>query len=425
VSNLSQHHFLKGWWMTPFSSSLPAESDMGPAAFRKWTTAARVATGPRLGSSRVEVRAPLTLAPSVDAAAGQSTRRAHVLGESLFRSALIRERRRADRFEESFFLLLIELGGDASTQPAVASSVLMSLTAATREADVVGWFRRDMVLGVIVPDASGTSEMPDFEARVRRELKLRVHAEMLGHLSFSLHRYSGPKGMEGIEVDANPLVAVGARREKKGLRDGLKRGLDIVSSLALLLLLSPIFAVVGLLVKLTSRGPVFFRQTRVGEGAKPFTMLKFRTMHANADSALHHQFVTNFIQSRGTQAAGKTEVFKIENDPRVTSIGRFLRKTSLDELPQFWNVLRGDMSMVGPRPPLRYELEQYRSWHWRRVLEAKPGVTGLWQVRGRSRTTFDEMVRLDLQYVRTRSLWTDVRILFATPRAVVSGKGAC
>jgi lipopolysaccharide/colanic/teichoic acid biosynthesis glycosyltransferase len=113
------------------------------------------------------------------------------------------------------------------------------------------------------------------------------------------------------------------------------------------------------------------------------------------------------------------------NDPRVTPIGHFLRKTSLDELPQLWNVLRGDMSLVGPRPPVPYEVEQYKPWHCRRVVDAKPGITGLWQVTGRSRTTFDEMVRLDLRYARTQSLWTDIKILLATPAAVIAGKGAC
>jgi lipopolysaccharide/colanic/teichoic acid biosynthesis glycosyltransferase len=117
-------------------------------------------------------------------------------------------------------------------------------------------------------------------------------------------------------------------------------------------------------------------------------------------------------------------VFKLVNDPRVTSVGHFLRRSSLDELPQFLNVLRGDMSLVGPRPPVPYEVERYKSWHVRRLYEAKPGITGLWQVKGRSRTTFDEMVRLDLQYARKRSLWEDIKILLATPRAVVSGKGA-
>jgi lipopolysaccharide/colanic/teichoic acid biosynthesis glycosyltransferase len=158
---------------------------------------------------------------------------------------------------------------------------------------------------------------------------------------------------------------------------------------------------------------------------KPFMMLKFRTMHVNNDHAIHREFVSSFIKSGDrTAAAGKTSLFKIVKDPRVTPLGRLLRRTSLDELPQLWNVLRGDMSLVGPRPPLAYEVEQYQWWHRRRVLEAKPGLTGLWQVTGRSRTTFDEMVRLDLRYARTYSAWTDFKILLATPRAVISGKGA-
>jgi lipopolysaccharide/colanic/teichoic acid biosynthesis glycosyltransferase len=191
--------------------------------------------------------------------------------------------------------------------------------------------------------------------------------------------------------------------------------------------------VVAALVKLTSSGPVLFKQTRVGHMARPFTMLKFRTMLEKNDDSLHQKFVSDFIKS-GTHnvvtapegsGADATATFKIRNDPRTTPIGRVLRRTSIDELPQLWNVLRGEMSLVGPRPPIPYELKNYRSWHLRRVLEAKPGLTGLWQVMGRSRTTFDEMVRLDLRYARTRSLWLDLRILLATPGAVLSGKGAC
>jgi lipopolysaccharide/colanic/teichoic acid biosynthesis glycosyltransferase len=208
--------------------------------------------------------------------------------------------------------------------------------------------------------------------------------------------------------------------------DIVKRALDLVLSLMLLGILSPLFFLIAALVKLTSPGPVLFRQKRIGQMMKPFTMLKFRTMHVNTDHAIHHQFVTSFIKSGGKcEEIGKTGLFKIVNDPRVTAIGRILRKTSLDELPQLWNVFSGEMSLVGPRPPLPYEVEQYMSWHRRRVLEAKPGLTGLWQVTGRSRTTFDEMVRLDLRYVRTCSIWTDIKILLATPRAVISGKGAC
>ena len=184
---------------------------------------------------------------------------------------------------------------------------------------------------------------------------------------------------------------------------------------------------IALAVKLTSPGPVFFRQVRVGQLMRPFTILKFRTMSVTADHAIHHEFVSRFIQA-GTaapQRPGTPEVFKITNDPRVTRVGGLLRKTSLDELPQLWNVLRGEMSLVGPRPPIPYEVEQYKTWHCRRVLEAKPGITGLWQVTGRSRTTFDEMVRLDIRYARTCSLSNDLKILLATPAAVIAGKGAC
>src|SRR2546430_12248987 len=159
---------------------------------------------------------------------------------------------------------------------------------------------------------------------------------------------------------------------------------------------------------------------------KPFTMLKFRTMRWDVDHRPHHEFVRRFINVSGqVQDPGNNRFFKVTNGPRVTPVGGILRKMSLDELPQLWNVLRGDMSLVGPRPPLPYELEQYKPWHCRRVLEAKPGITGLWQVAGRSRTTFDEMVRLDLRYAKTYSLRTDLKILLATPRAVISGKGAC
>jgi exopolysaccharide biosynthesis polyprenyl glycosylphosphotransferase len=211
------------------------------------------------------------------------------------------------------------------------------------------------------------------------------------------------------------------------VRASLKRAIDIAASALLLLLLSPIFLLIAVFVKLKSPGPVFFRQPRVGEHGRSFTMLKFRTMRVNADNAIHKEFVSQLI-NRSSLTSGdsaKETTFKIVNDPRVTSIGRLLRKTSLDELPQLWNVLRGDMSLVGPRPPLAYEVQQYKPWHYRRVLEAKPGITGLWQVNGRSRTTFDDMVRLDLRYAKNPSAWADIKILLATPRAVISGKGAC
>jgi lipopolysaccharide/colanic/teichoic acid biosynthesis glycosyltransferase len=149
-------------------------------------------------------------------------------------------------------------------------------------------------------------------------------------------------------------------------------------------------------------------------------------MYVNNDPEVHRRYVQTLIrpQERRSVSAGPSSVYKMTNDPRVTPLGRFLRKTSLDELPQFINVLKGDMSLVGPRPPIPYEFENYDTWHRRRVLEAKPGITGLWQVMGRSRTTFDEMVRLDLQYIRDQSFWLDLKILVKTPVAVLSGSGA-
>jgi lipopolysaccharide/colanic/teichoic acid biosynthesis glycosyltransferase len=202
--------------------------------------------------------------------------------------------------------------------------------------------------------------------------------------------------------------------------------MDVAVSLILLLALSPLLLLVAVLVKLTSRGPILYRQPRIGYMARPFTMLKFRTMCAGADPTIHQEFVSSFIKGNAPASGpGANALFKLTDDPRITPAGRVLRSTSLDELPQLWNVLRGDMSLVGPRPPLRYEYDQYEPWHHRRLLEAQPGITGLWQVAGRSRTTFDDMVRLDLRYAKTRSIWTDVKILLATPAAVISGKGAC
>jgi lipopolysaccharide/colanic/teichoic acid biosynthesis glycosyltransferase len=145
-------------------------------------------------------------------------------------------------------------------------------------------------------------------------------------------------------------------------------------------------------------------------------------MYSNNDPSIHKEYVSKLIAG-GLDA--KDGVYKISNDPRVTRFGRFLRRTSLDELPQFVNVLKNDMSLVGPRPPLPYEFERYKTWHKRRVLELKPGLTGPWQIAGRSRTTFDEMVRMDLRYALDRSLWMDIKILLQTPLAMFSGRGAC
>ncbi|MGB8760935.1 MAG: sugar transferase, partial [Candidatus Sulfotelmatobacter sp.] len=164
-----------------------------------------------------------------------------------------------------------------------------------------------------------------------------------------------------------------------------------------------------------------------GQDGGSFVFLKFRSMFVNNDSSVHKEYVQKLIAGKADKhlSDGNGQgVYKLTNDSRITRVGAFLRKTSLDELPQFINVLKGEMSLVGPRPPVPYEVEAYDIWHRRRLLEAKPGITGLWQVSGRSRVTFDDMVRLDLHYARTWSPWTDIKILLRTPAAVMLGEGA-
>jgi lipopolysaccharide/colanic/teichoic acid biosynthesis glycosyltransferase len=159
----------------------------------------------------------------------------------------------------------------------------------------------------------------------------------------------------------------------------------------------------------------------------PFLFFKFRSMRVNTDDRIHREYVASLIEGKNAQVDqgnGKKPWFKLKADPRITPIGRFIRKTSIDELPQLLNVLKGEMSLVGPRPPIPYETDRYQAWHLRRLLEVRPGITGLWQVEGRSRVSFDDMVRLDLRYARTWSLWLDVRILLKTVVVVLRRDGA-
>lgn len=205
----------------------------------------------------------------------------------------------------------------------------------------------------------------------------------------------------------------------------LKRAIDVVVSFAVLVLGAPFFGLLALLIKITSRGPVFFVQERLGKDEVPFNFYKFRTMYHNNDDSIHRHYAKNFISGMagGPKSVPNPNIFKITEDPRVTPIGRFLRKTSLDELPQFINILRGEMSLVGPRPPVWYELEHYQDWH-RQRLAVKPGLTGLWQVSGRSTVPFDEMVKLDLYYIENWSFMLDLNIVLKTLPVVCSGYGA-
>ena len=264
--------------------------------------------------------------------------------------------------------------------------------------------------------------------RVNEALRHHLTFEQFSQIKLSFHLFPEDWDHQTPDGPSNralyPDLASGDGRKSSRM---MKRAMDVTGSLAALLIFSPLFLVIAALVKLTSKGPVLFRQVRVGQFGKPFTFLKFRSMYVNNDASKHQEYVKQLIAGQADRKGGDGSFrrrIQADRRPAHYRVGKFLRRTSLDELPQFFNVLIGEMSLVGPRPPISYEVEAYDLWHRRRLLEAKPGITGLWQVNGRSRVEFDEMVRLDLQYAKTWSPWLDVKILARTPKAMVVGEGA-
>lgn len=220
------------------------------------------------------------------------------------------------------------------------------------------------------------------------------------------------------------FVPVDARRFA-GPAGYVKRAFDLIAAILLSILVLPLYLVLAILVKQSSPGPILYVQERLGRNGRPFRFYKFRSMRHDSDDAIHRQFAAMFINgdAAGCRATnGGKPTFKLEEDPRITPIGRWLRRTSLDELPQLLNIILGDMSLVGPRPPIAYEIENYQPWHLER-LKVTPGLTGLWQVMGRSQVSFDEMVHLDLHYINHWSLLLDLKILLRTVPVVCKGTG--
>jgi lipopolysaccharide/colanic/teichoic acid biosynthesis glycosyltransferase len=356
-----------------------------------------------------------------------------VLHEDAFVSMLYLERRRAERAQKRFVLMLVDVKraiGDGQKNRTLAK-VTNALLSVTRETDIVGWYLEDHLIGVIgteVGNAKPKTVQGRMLEKVRASLVAALPAEKVSQITVSFHFFPEEWEEGGTDHSANITLYpdLSRKEESRKLALGIKRAMDVVGSAAALVLLSPVFGAVALAIKLTSKGPVLFKQERLGQYGKKFTVLKFRSMHTDCDARIHEEYVSQFIAGQVEGAADNREkpVFKIQGDPRVTPVGRFLRKTSLDEFPQFWNVLVGEMSLVGPRPPVPYEYKAYDLWHRRRVLEIKPGITGLWQVEGRSRIRFDDMVRLDLKYASAWSLWLDIKILLQTPGAVLTGEGA-
>jgi len=355
------------------------------------------------------------------------------LNETAFASTLYLERRRAERAGKRYVLMLVDVKDVFSSEeaPTAREKITQILSEITRETDIIGWYLQDSLIGVIGTEI-GSASSQEIRQVVTEKFRdafsraLGPRKASLIFVSFHFFPEEHESGNSGNSANITLYPDLHRKAPSRRLALGIKRMMDIFGSACALILLSPVFALIALAIKLTSSGPVLFRQERIGQPGKKFRLLKFRSMRTNCDSKIHEEYVKRFIS--GQVASGKNDgegqVFKLQGDPRITRVGAFLRKTSLDELPQFWNVLTGSMSLVGPRPPLEYEFKAYNVWHRRRVLEIKPGITGLWQVEGRSRTQFDDMVRLDLRYAREWTIWLDLKILLQTPAAVISGVGA-
>ncbi len=354
-----------------------------------------------------------------------------LLAEELFHSTLTLERRRAERSRRPFVLMLLDAHRENGLAKGLLQQARSVIAASTRETDLVGWYATGASLGIIFTElgsVEGSEITNSLRIKLTTALQERMGIKMAAKIAISVHLFPEEWDQDSSNwvADSKLYPDLQPRKARKKVFVALKRVMDVAASLTVLLLLSPLVAVIALIIKMTSKGPVLFEQERLGQFGARFKCLKFRTMYLACDPTIHQDYVQKFIagQAEANQDHSAPAVYKIVDDPRVTTIGRFLRKSSLDEIPQFWNVLRGEMSLVGPRPPVPYEFEVYDIWHRRRVLEMRPGITGLWQVSGRSRIRFDDMVRLDLRYCQTWSLWLDLKILIATPAAVLSGTGA-
>lgn len=354
------------------------------------------------------------------------------LDEEDFRRVIAIERKRTERSKAPFVLMLLEIASPNAEKAAPAlESAMTVLLATSRDTDLVGWYKSKTTIGAVFTGlAAGdkSSILMTILSRTTNTLRDELTFEQFNLINISLHYYPDDWDENGPGRPSNPALYPDLSTQASGKQPLLilKRSIDIVGGLLLSLLCLPFCVLIAIAIKATSKGPILFRQMRVGQHGKQFVFLKFRSMYADNDHSIHREYVTKLINNK-TDAGGTlttSSVYKLTGDKRITPVGRFLRRTSLDELPQFLNVLQGDMSLVGPRPPIPYELAAYQTWHRRRLLEVKPGVTGLWQVTGRSTVDFDAMVRLDLKYATSWNPWLDIKILLRTPFAVIRGSGA-
>lgn len=371
-----------------------------------------------------------------------------------FRAILERERARADRNEHQFSVVVFDIVG---TEANIAETQRLArvLTKRIRFTDQLGWFDSHRI-GILLPETpvSGAWKLADdacialsadatppecnvYTYPSRPSDNHHGHSDHL-HIediypkrktaasrSFSTSAKQGPDEQSLSDIEEARSGQMHQTREIAEPMQRLfwrplplwKRAMDVVGASLCLVIFSPLMLLIALIIKSVSPGPVFFKQNRAGYGGRPFTMWKFRTMELGVDTSTHQEYVSGLIRSSGHSCERKPMI-KLSNESQVIPLGRILRRTYIDELPQLINVLRGEMSLVGPRPPILYELVEYLTWHYKRI-DVVPGMTGLWQVSGKNRLTFDEMMRLDIQYWRKRSLWLDIRILLTTPFAII------
>ena len=345
----------------------------------------------------------------------------NILPRHDFLRILQHEKRRTERTKASLSIALFQFDQNQRGANDDVVERLRLIHDSKRETDILGYLGANLV-GIILPDtnAQGTQQ---FVQKVVRRADDLTFTSTTG--TYPDHIFDSLAQGRQDPPDFDPLFLEQSRKAK--VADVIKRGIDIMGAATAILLLSPLMLMTTGLIAFSSPGPVIFRQVRLGRRGVPFVFYKFRSMHCNADSGIHREHVTTIIKASRNDAAqdDKTKSWsKLESDPRITPVGKFIRKSSIDELPQLFSVLKGDMSLVGPRPPLPYEAEVYEPWHLRRVLEVKPGITGLWQVGGRGKVSFDDMVRMDLRYIREWSLALDFKILIKTVMVVLRRDGA-
>ncbi len=343
-----------------------------------------------------------------------------------FHSLMARERGRADRNGNIFSLIIFRM---ANLPPGISVQrrLLVSLGSRLRDIDEYGWYD-DRHLGAIIPYASGKNAQRIAE-NICRDLSLPASDETFIVYTYPESWFSDEQSDLSLKPDPvvqseSPVSTTPAGsavdrppNDTAFLYQPLpvwKRILDLAASLMALILLSPLFLFALVLIKMVSPGPVLFKQERIGHMRRAFTLFKFRTMEVGTGADAHAQHMRKLI----VKDSESRPLSKLENSRSIIRYGRLLRASCIDELPQLFNVLRGEMSMVGPRPCLAYEADEYQRWHARR-FDSVPGMTGLWQVMGKNRTTFKEMIRLDISYTQNLSLWLDLKIIFLTPIAII------